>query len=376
MIHNLTISIMKRFFYLTILALLPVVAFSQNSDDKYLEGAVNLVDGRVIFDREITVKGLDATQVFNALSEWAALEYTGEGRQLISNDKSVNRITVRGMEKAQVRVGLFPSKININYFLVADCHDGGCSLSFMRFVYTNNPSSDNPNEQIKAEDYITDRYALNKTKTKLVGGTGDYRRQTINLVNSVTEKARAALLSYAADLDNGGNMQSAQTPVQTVSATVVEKTSAGATQHEGHHMANIRPVDKTQFTGFTNTSETEPLTVEGFTVIAPEKIPGNIIKIVEENGIFLTAVNGEKLESEIAGEGGLGVYNGKPALFFNMKEAGTEIPEQTQSLTFTFKNEVFRNATIQMEEWMMIVCIPRVAGGSLVVGEIDQVLIR
>ena len=166
---------MKKIFYLIILALLPVSAFSQDGYDKYLEGAVTMVDGRVIFDREITVKGLAAGQVFNALNEWAALEYTGEGRQVISSDNSVNRITVRGMDRAQVRVGLFPSKININYFLIADCHEGGCKLSFMRFVYTNNPSSDSPDDQIKAEDYIIDKYALNKTGTKLVGGTGDYR---------------------------------------------------------------------------------------------------------------------------------------------------------------------------------------------------------
>lgn len=368
---------MKKIFYLIILALLPASAFSQDGYDKYLEGAVTMVDGRVIFDREITVKGLAAGQVFNALNEWAALEYTGEGRQVISSDNSVNRITVRGMDRAQVRVGLFPSKININYFLIADCHEGGCKLSFMRFVYTNNPSSDSPDDQIKAEDYIIDKYALNKTGTKLVGGTGDYRRQTINLVNSVTEKARAALLSYAADLDNGGQAQpAAQSSASTTSAAVTENTSAAATQTESHRMVKIHPVDKTQLTGFIKTPETEPLTVEGFANIIPEKIPGNIIKIVEDNGIFLTAVNGEKLDSEIVGEGGLGVYNGKPALFFNMNEKGAVTPEQAQSLTFTFKNEVFRNATLQMEEWMIIVCIPRVAAGSLMVGEIDQVLVR
>ena len=193
----------------------------------------------------------------------------------------------------------------------------------------------------------------------------------------MTEKARAALLSYAADLDNGGQAQpAAQSSASTTSAAVAENTSAAATQTESHRMVKIHPIDKTQLTGFIKAPETEPLTVEGFANIIPEKIPGNIIKIVEDNGIFLTAVNGEKLDSEIVGEGGLGVYNGKPALFFNINEKETVIEEQTQSLTFTFKNEVFRNATLQMEEWMIIVCIPRVAAGSLIVGEIDQVLIR
>ena len=64
---------------------------------------------------------------------------------MISKDPSIKSITVRGIEQAQVRVGLFPSKIDINYFLLIDCLDGGCNLSFVRFIYTNNPASKEPN---------------------------------------------------------------------------------------------------------------------------------------------------------------------------------------------------------------------------------------
>ena len=59
-----------------------------------------------------------------------------------------------------------------------------------------------------------------------------------------------------------------------------------------------------------------------------------------------------------------------------LKEKGIELPAETQSITFTFKNEVFKNAAVRMEEWMIIVCIPVVAGDNLIIGEIDQVLIK
>ena len=151
---------------------------------------------------------------------------------------------------------------------------------------------------------------------------------------------------------------------------------SGLLQPAQHRIAKIRPIDKTQLTGFIKAPETEPLKVEGFANIIPEKIPGNIIKIVEDNGIFLTAVNGAGLDREIAGEGGLGVYDGAPSLFFSMKEKEIELPAETQSITFTFKNEVFKNAAVRMEEWMIIVCIPVVAGDNLIIGKIDQVLIK
>lgn len=357
---------MKKFLYLAILTILPMAAFSQDNYGKYLEGAVPLVDGKVVFNREVAARTLTAEQIFNTLSQWGTLEYSGEDGQMISNDPAIKRITVRGIEQAQVRVGLFPSKIDINYFLLIDCLDGGCNLSFVRFIYTNNPASKDPNEQIKAEEYITDRYALNKAGTKLAGGTGDYRKRTIDLVDNVTGTIEETLAKYMADLEN--NKIDTGAPANQQTATTAQPAQ--------HRIAKIRPIDKTQLTGFIKAPETEPLKVEDFANIIPEKIPGNIIKIVEDNGIFLTAVNGAGLDREIAGEGGLGVYDGAPSLFFSMKEKGIELPAETQSITFTFKNEVFKNAAVRMEEWMIIVCIPVVAGDNLIIGEIDQVLIK
>ena len=45
---------------------------------------------------------------------------------------------------------------------------------------------------LTAEEYITDKYALNKTKTKIFRGTGDYRSKTIDFVDRIAADAQNA----------------------------------------------------------------------------------------------------------------------------------------------------------------------------------------
>lgn len=360
---------MKKILYLLLLAIMPLASFSQITDSKYLAGAVPVVDGKVIFNRQVFAATLTAQQIYDNLSEWGIMKYSGNAGEMISSDPLVKRITLRGMEQAQVRVGLFPSKIKINYYLIIECRDGACDLSFVRFFYTNNPTADNPNEQIRAEDYITDRYAMNKAGTRLTGGTGDYRKNTIDLVESVTNSVRESLSHYMANIENETHNSAAVTLAPTASQNAASQTTAPQT-------AIPVPVTVTATVVPQTATHSAPVTIEGFTSISPEKIPGNIIKIVADNGIFLTAVNGQKLSTEVAGEGGLGIYGGAPSIFFNMKENEKEPAAGAQSLTLTFKNEVFRNATITMEEWMIIICTPVAVGNNLVIGKIEQVLIK
>lgn len=359
---------MKKILYPLLLAIMPLASFSQITGSGYLAGAVPVVDGKVIFNRQVVAATLTAQQIYDNISEWGILKYSGNAGEMISSDPLLKRITLRGMEQAQVRVGLFPSKIKINYYLIIECRDGACDLSFVRFFYTNNPTSDNPNEQIKAEDYITDKYALNKAGTKLTGGTGDYRKKTIDLVESVTNSVRESLSHYMANIEN----ETRKAAAVTVAPTVPQATALQATPPKSAAPLSVSATATAPQTAV----HSAPLNIEGFTSISPEKIPGNIIKIVADNGIFLTAVNGRKLSTEVAGEGGLGVYGGAPSIFYNMKENEKEPVAGAQSLTLTFKNEVFRNAAITMEEWMIVICTPVAVGNGLVIGKIEQVLIK
>ena len=60
----------------------------------------------------------------------------------------------------------------VNYQITVTCKPGNClvELEKIRFTYRET-------EKYKAEEWITDKYALNKAKTKLVRGLAKWRRK-------------------------------------------------------------------------------------------------------------------------------------------------------------------------------------------------------
>ena len=64
------------------------------------------------------------------------------------------------------------------YQLVADCRDGEMDLKMMRIVYLYDEER-NPTTY-KAEEWINDKYGLNKKQTKLARVSGKFRRKTID----------------------------------------------------------------------------------------------------------------------------------------------------------------------------------------------------
>ena len=50
-----------------------------NSDPKYLAGAVTTIDGKVAFTNEINAPGLSKTEIFNQMLEWAKGRFKPDG---------------------------------------------------------------------------------------------------------------------------------------------------------------------------------------------------------------------------------------------------------------------------------------------------------
>jgi colicin import membrane protein len=187
---------MKRLFIAMLLAM-PVAAAAQdntweqpepsaaqaNADAKYLAGAVTEVDGKVVFETTIKAPGKSAGQIYDLLHA-EMLRMTKEPGQF-----EQSRLTLEDKEQHQI-VGtyqewlVFKNKpLNLDrtrllYHIIADCRDGEATVKMCRIVYIYDEERD-PTTYY-AEEWITDRYGLNKKQTKLARVSGKFRRKTID----------------------------------------------------------------------------------------------------------------------------------------------------------------------------------------------------
>lgn len=178
---------------IVMMALLPMAAMAQdntwektqydNGDAKYLEGAVPEVNGRVIFSTTIKSPGKTAQQIYDLLLE-DMTKITKEENQF-----EQSRIAYEDVEKKQI-VGnyqewlVFKNKplsldrTRLLYNIIADCRDGEATIQMLRILYIYDEERDM--QTYKAEEWITDKYGLNKKKTKVARVSGKFRRKTID----------------------------------------------------------------------------------------------------------------------------------------------------------------------------------------------------
>ena len=159
-----------------------VKAEKENPDQKYLLGAVPVVDGKVVFSKTIEAPGKSAAQIYGILKQYME-KLTKESNQihsqLIVADDSKHELGGSYEEWLVFKKTLLQlDRTRFLYVLEANCSDGKAdvTLSRIRYLYDENR---NP-EHLKAEEWITDKEAVNKKGTKLLPISGKFRRKTID----------------------------------------------------------------------------------------------------------------------------------------------------------------------------------------------------
>lgn len=188
---------MKKIFLLFALCL-PLCATAQNTweepeateesekanpDQKYLAGAVPLVDGHVVFRTSITAEGKSAKQLYDI-----ALDYmTKMAKEKNQNEQS--RIVIADSAKHIVAgsynewlvfksSALVLDRTRFIYNLIVNCFDGRADINLTRISYLYEEERDP--QRYAAEEWITDESGLNKKKTKLARISGKFRKKTID----------------------------------------------------------------------------------------------------------------------------------------------------------------------------------------------------
>ena len=173
--------------FLALLLALPMAmkaetAKEKRDDSRYLAGAVPEVDGKVVFSKEFQIPGMSREEIYNTLMQWMT-------ERLKENGNTNSRVVYTNKEQGTIAgIGeewiVFSSsalsldRTLINYQLTVTAKTGSClvELEKIRFTYRET-------EKYKAEEWITDKYALNKAKTKLIRGLAKWRRNTVDFAD-------------------------------------------------------------------------------------------------------------------------------------------------------------------------------------------------
>ena len=191
---------MKKFL-ITILALVPLTLWAQdntwehpeeeeegtkeetvNPDQKYLRGAVPLVDGKVVFSKTIEAPGKSAAQIYDILLKYMQ-KMTKEKNQINSlvalTDSDKHMIAGRYEEWLVFKsVALWTDKTRLYYVLEVECQDGKADINFCRVHYLYDEYR--KPQRMTAEELIVDKEAVNKKNTRLLPISGKFRRKTID----------------------------------------------------------------------------------------------------------------------------------------------------------------------------------------------------
>ena len=173
-------------------------AAAPNPDAKYLEGAVPEVNGQVEWRLSIDVPGKSAEWIYDKLGQLFTDMTHAEGQMEQSRvalaDEATHTLGVRFQEWLVFRNStLSLDRTEFNFTIIAECTNEHADVKLGRINYVYEENRDG-GMTAKAEEWITDKYGLNKSKTKLARLSGKFRRKTIDRKDYIFREIKTTLL--------------------------------------------------------------------------------------------------------------------------------------------------------------------------------------
>ena len=212
-------------FIASLLICLPILVHAQ-TDDKYLEGAITLNDGKVTFSTEMIAPAMTKEQIYETILDWANKRFQPtekmNARVLFQNPKEGN-IAIGGEEYIVFSTSaLALDRTRIYYHIKISCENGKSNIEMTRIRYWYDEARDG-GEKYEAEEWIVDEWALNKSKTKLLPICGKFRKKTIDLKDELFQEIQSALGNKMISL---GLKAAPVTPESQVQVAQVQPVSA------------------------------------------------------------------------------------------------------------------------------------------------------
>ncbi len=311
---------MKKLLFILLMCL-PIAGMAKdkkdNTDPKYLAGAVTTIDGKVAFTNEINAPGLSKTDIFNQMLEWAKGRFKPDGKlysQVSYSNKEEGTIAASAEEYMVFSsTALSLDRTRIYYQLLITTEDGKCKMLMTRIRYWYDEARDG-GQKYTAEEWINDDMALNKKKTKLAPICGKFRRETIDLKDELFQSASAAL---GQKLLNNTPTTAQSVPMQTLQpATPVINASAELKE------------------------------------VGLEQLPANLNEIAAKGRITLTAANGEEIDIKAENWSGFGKMFNKNVSYLLIDQsriAATALMEQSDTYKISFYTDNNTKASVVVE---------------------------
>lgn len=311
---------MKKLLFILLMCL-PIAGMAKdkkdNTDPKYLAGAVTTIDGKVAFTNEINAPGLSKTDIFSQMLEWAKGRFKPDGKlysQVSYSNKEEGTIAASAEEYMIFSsTALSLDRTRIYYQLLITTEDGKCKMLMTRIRYWYDEARDG-GQKYTAEEWINDDMALNKKKTKLAPICGKFRRETIDLKDELFQSASAAL---GQKLLNNTPTTAQSVPMQTLQpATPVINASAELKE------------------------------------VGLEQLPANLNEIAAKGRITLTAANGEEIDIKAENWSGFGKMFNKNVSYLLIDQsriAATALMEQSDTYKISFYTDNNTKASVVVE---------------------------
>lgn len=287
---------LTQLFLVLFLVCLPVAMMAEGQkekedDTRYLTGAVPVVDGKVVFSKEFKIPGMSEDQIYERMMKWMGerlKENKNEDSRIVYSDEAKGTLAGIGEQWIVFKSSaLSLDRTLINYQITVTCKPESCLMEIekIRFTYREK-------EKYKAEEWITDQYALNKDKTKLVRGLAKWRRKTVDFADEMLNDAAIALGA----------------PVAKLKPVVKEEKKRLVTSDPGPVVIN--PV----------VTEATSGDMPGYKAVALNQIPGEVFAMMGNSKIVVAIGNDAfNMTTMTANAGGaLGSQSGKTVAYCSL----------------------------------------------------------
>ena len=372
---------LTQFLLVLLCVCLPATVFAdqnkdKDDDSKYLAGAVPEVDGKVVFTKEFSIPGMSQEEIFKRMQNWM------EAR--LKKNENTSRVVYTNLEEGQI-VGtgdewiVFSSsalsldRTKVLYQLSVVCAPEKCTMEVekIRYVYREGK------EKYTAEEWIVDKYALNKAKTKLVRGLAKWRRKTVDFVDDLAMGAAEALSASTAKKAT----ETAQAEEKKEEKSVINSgpiVIAPKTAVEVKAPAEAEKVTVIPATPLTPATPVASNATPGYKEVAPDQLPTNAIQMGAGKLVLVIGSDAFNMTMMTANAGGsLGKSSGKPVIFsFLSPDQPYEQMEKAETYTVRFYPANQTEPSVVLECKKMPSQAPMDGQPRMYVGEIVKAFVK
>lgn len=354
---------MKRLVWL--LLFIPVFLSAQE-DNQYLEGAVPVENGKVVFSKTLSLADYSQDQAYDLMLAWANQHFNNPDNRVVYANREKGEIACIGKEYLVFSsTALSLDRTRVSYRLTIECQDQSCRLCLTGIQYEYDVSYQQEPEKYRAEEWITDKYALNKAKTKLNRISGKFRRETVKLADRTFQ----SVVSILGEQMTASNATAAAPVVagQTV-ASIPAATLTPAIPASSQGAASSQPV--------ASLSSASASQMKGYVLFEVDKIPATLLDMLPGQSLTITTVKAPTATETAATWKGIGYLFGKKIASVGL-QAGSLFDQSTGI------NDTYRIAFSKSQgetPWMIIECSKQgetpEGAQKAIIGEILHVWIR